>query len=97
MATLGGSIEVPTLEGRANLKIAPGTQSGTVLRMRGKGVANLQGRGKGDQHVKVIVEIPTNLNEEQKEALKAFTEACGDTVNPMAESFFEKAKRWFAG
>ncbi|MCM8529757.1 MAG: molecular chaperone DnaJ [Lentisphaeraceae bacterium] len=96
-ATLGGTIEVPTLEGRANLKIAPGTQSGTVMRMRGKGVANLQGRGKGDQHVKVIVEIPTNLNDEQKEALKAFTEACGDTVNPMAESFLSKAKRWFAG
>jgi molecular chaperone DnaJ len=96
-ATLGGSIEVPTLEGRANLKIAPGTQSGTVLRMRGKGVPSLQGRGKGDQHVKVIVEIPTNLNDEQKEALKVFTEACGDTVNPMAGSFFEKAKRWFAG
>ena len=96
-ATLGGSIEVPTLDGRANLKVAPGTQSGTVLRMRGKGVKSLHGGSRGDQHVRVIVEIPTNLNQEQKEALEAFAEACGDTVHPMKDSFFEKAKRWFAG
>ena len=96
-ATLGGSIEVPTLDGRANLKIAPGTQSGTVLRMRGKGVKSLHGGSRGDQHVRVIVEIPTNLNSEQKDALEAFAEACGDTVHPMKDSFFEKAKRWFAG
>lgn len=96
-ATLGGQIEVPTLDGRANLKIAPGTQSGTILRMRGKGVKSLHGSSRGDQHVRVIVEIPTNLNAEQKEALENFAEACGDTVHPMKDSFFEKAKRWFAG
>ena len=96
-ATLGGQIEVPTLDGRANLKIAPGTQSGTILRMRGKGVKSLHGGSRGDQHVRVIVEIPTNLNAEQKEALENFAEACGDTVHPMKDSFFEKAKRWFAG
>ncbi|MCM8540886.1 MAG: molecular chaperone DnaJ [Lentisphaeraceae bacterium] len=96
-ATLGGSIEVPTLDGRANLKISPGTQSGTILRMRGKGVKSLHGGSRGDQNVRVIVEIPTNLNLEQKDALEAFAEACGDTVHPMKDSFFEKAKRWFAG
>jgi len=96
-ATLGGKIEVPTLDGRANLKIAPGTQSGTVLRMRGKGVKALHGGSRGDQHVRVIVEVPTNLNSEQKEALENFAEVCGDTVHPMKDSFFEKAKRWFAG
>jgi molecular chaperone DnaJ len=96
-AAIGGTIEVPTLDGRANLKVSPGTQSGTVMRMRGKGVASLQGHGRGDQLVKVIVEVPTNLNDEQREALQAFAEACGDTAHPMKESFFEKAKRWFAG
>lgn len=96
-ATLGGSIEVPTLYGRANLKIAPGTQSGTVLRMRGKGIKSLHGGSRGDQHVRVVVEIPTNLNLEQQNALEAFAEACGDTVHPMKDSFIEKAKRWFAG
>ena len=96
-ATLGGSIEVPTPDGRANLKIAPGTQSGTILRMRNKGVKSLQGSSRGDQNVRVIVEIPTNLNLDQKNALEAFAETCGDTVHPMKDSFFEKAKRWFAG
>ena len=98
-AVLGGQIEVPTLDGKANLTIKPGTQSGTVMRMRGKGIKFLRDGGgrRGDQYVKVIVEVPTNLNAEQKEALTAFAEACGDTVHPMKESFFEKARRWFAG
>ena len=97
VATMGGSIEVPTLDGRANLQIKPGTQSGTVMRMKGKGIKILRdssGR-RGDQYVKIVVEVPTNLNSEQKEKLKEFAESCGDKVHPMKESFFEKAKRWF--
>ena len=96
-AALGGSIEVPTLEGRANLRIPAGTQSGAVFRLRGKGVKAVNSNYHGDQHVKVIVEIPTNLNDEQKEALQAFADSCGESVHPMKEGFFDKAKRFFAG
>jgi len=96
-AALGGPLEVPTLEGRANLKIPPGTQSGAVFRLRGKGVQAVHGSRRGDQHVKVIVEVPTNLNTEQEEALQAFADSCGESVHPMKESFFDKAKRFFAG
>ena len=90
---------MPTLDGKANLNVKPGTQSGTVMRLRGKGIKILRDNSgrRGDQYVKVIVEIPTNLNNEQKESLQAFSEACGDTVHPMNEGFLDKAKRWFAG
>jgi len=68
-AVLGGTIEVPTIYGKAKVRIQPGTQSGTVFRLRGKGVKNVRGYGQGDHKVKVIVEIPKKLNVEQKEAL----------------------------
>jgi molecular chaperone DnaJ len=98
-AALGGQIEVPTLDGKASLTVKPGTQSGTVMRLRGKGIKMLRESGgrRGDQYAKVIVEIPTNLNNDQKEALNAFAESCGDKVHPMKEGFLDKAKRWFAG
>ena len=96
-AALGGSIEVPTMEGLANLKIPAGTQSASVFRLRGKGVKSVHGSSRGDQHVKVIVEVPSNLNSDQQEALQAFADSCGESVHPMKESFFDKAKRFFAG
>ncbi len=66
-ATLGAEIEVPTLEGRATIKIPAGTQPGTLLRLKGRGVKNLQGYGQGDLHVRVQVEVPTHLNSAQKQ------------------------------
>ena len=96
-ASLGGNLEVPTLKGKAKLKIPAGTQSGTKFRLRGKGVKNIHGHGYGDQIVRVIVEVPTNLNAEQKEALTKFAETCNEEVHPMRESFLERAKRFFAG
>lgn len=95
LAALGGSIEVPTLEGRANLKIPAGTQSGTTFRLRGKGMPDLRGGTPGDQLVRVEIEVPKKLSSKQRERLEAFAEACGDADNPVAESFFEKAKKWF--
>ena len=95
LAALGGSIKVPTLFGKGNLKIPPGTQSGTTFRLRGQGVTHLRGSGKGDLLIQTQVEVPTKLNGEQKEKLEAFAEACGDPANPVSESFVEKAKRFF--
>jgi len=95
LAALGGSINVPTLFGKGNLKIPPGTQTGTTFRLRDQGVPHLRGSGKGDLLIRVQVEVPTKLNAEQKAALEAFADACGDAGNPVSESFVEKAKKFF--
>ena len=95
-ATLGSEIEVPTLSGSARINVPPGTQSATILRLRGKGVKNVQGYGHGDLHVRVIVEVPTRLNAGQKAKLTEFGELCDDRVNPMRSSFSEKAKKFFS-
>lgn len=94
--TLGGELMVPTMDGKATLKLPAGTQSGTVFRLRGKGMPILNRGAKGDLMVTVQVEVPTNLNSDQKEKLKAFADSCGDQNSPMTESFFEKAKRFFS-
>jgi molecular chaperone DnaJ len=67
---LGSEIRVPTLDGEARLKIPPGTQTGTIFRLRGEGMPSLQREGRGDLHVKVVVVTPTNLTERQKELLR---------------------------
>lgn len=95
-ATLGSEIAVPTLQGQATIKIPQGTQSGTVFRLKGKGVKNVQGYGYGDLHVRVTVEVPTRLNAEQVEKLREFGELCDDKVNPIATNFFEKARKFFS-
>lgn len=94
-AALGAEIGVPTLSGNATIKIPAGTQPGTMFRLRGKGVKNLQGYGYGDLHVRVIVEVPTHLTSEQKAKLQEFAETCDESVNPISKSFFEKAKNLF--
>ena len=94
-ATLGAELEVPTLEGRATIKIPAGTQPGTLLRLKGRGVKNLQGHGHGDLHVRVQVEVPTHLNSEQKNKLSEFAALCDGKEMPLSQSFFEKAKKFF--
>ncbi len=96
VAALGGTLKVPTIGGAAELKIPPGTQSGTVFRLRGKGVPSLQGYGRGDQHVRVAVEIPTNLTSAQRKQLQEFAEMCDDRVHPRLRDFLDKAKRFFS-
>ena len=94
-AALGGEVKVPTLEGHAVLKVPAGTPSGKVFRLRGKGLPEVHGRGVGDLHVKLYVEVPTKLNHEQKQKLQAFAEACDETTHPEESSFFKKAKDFF--
>ena len=98
-AALGGIIEVPTISGKAKLKIPEGTSNGTVLRMRGKGIPSLRGGKRGDQHIKIYVEIPQKLTKPQKEKLQEFNEACEKDPKhyPMKASFMEKTKRFFKG
>jgi molecular chaperone DnaJ len=94
-ATLGAEVQVPTLADKATIKIPAGTQPGTLFRLRGKGVKNLQGYGHGDLHVRINVEVPTHLTGHQRTKLQEFAEACDENVNPISKSFFEKAKNLF--
>ncbi|WP_367874105.1 molecular chaperone DnaJ [Luteolibacter sp. Populi] len=94
-ATLGGELKVPTLDGEASIKIPVGTQGGTLFRLRERGVAALNTHKKGDLHVRVQVEVPTRLNTEQQDKLRAFSESIGEQNSPMQESFFQKARRFF--
>jgi molecular chaperone DnaJ len=94
-AALGGESKVPTLDGQASIKIPAGTQGGTVFRLKDKGMASLNSTRKGDLHVTVQVEVPTKLNAEQQDKLKAFAESIGEKNSPMQESFFSKAKKFF--
>jgi molecular chaperone DnaJ len=95
LATLGGDVPVPTLDGRANVKIPAGTQSGQSFKLRGKGVVHVNGRERGDLLVRVIVEVPTRLNAEQRAKLQEFAELCGEENTPLRRNFFERAKEFF--
>ncbi len=95
-AALGAEIEVPTLSGTTHMKIPAGIQPGTMFRLKGKGVRNIQGFGSGDLHVRVNVEVPTRLNAAQKAKLQEFAGLCDESVNPKSQSFFEKAKDLFS-
>ncbi|MEO6006263.1 MAG: molecular chaperone DnaJ [Opitutus sp.] len=95
LASLGGSIEVPTLFGKGSLKIPVGTQSGTTFRLRDKGMPSLRGGKQGDQLVRVHVEVPQSLTPEQRKILEDFARVSGDANEPTSRSFFEKAKKFF--
>ncbi|MFZ5497361.1 MAG: molecular chaperone DnaJ [Verrucomicrobiota bacterium] len=95
LATLGGTIQVPTMEGKATLKIPAGTQSGTTFRLKGRGMPQLRGGGHGDQLIRVHVEVPTALTAEQRRKLEDFAQVCGDADEPVSRGFFEKAKKFF--
>ena len=92
-ATLGGSIDVPTLGGnRARVTIPSGTQSGHQFRLRSKGMPALRGGSKGDMYIQVSVETPVNLNKKQKELLKQFDSLGTKSTNPQSDGFFSKVK-----
>jgi len=94
-AALGTEIEVPTLSGNAEIKIPAGTQPGTMFRLKGKGIKNVQGYGHGDLHVRVLVEVPTHLTSAQKAKLEEFAQLCNGKESPISQGFFEKAKKLF--
>ena len=89
-AVLGAELEIPTIDGKVKYSIPEGTQTGTVFRLKGKGIPVLNGRGLGDQYVTVTIETPRNLNKEQKEALRRFSETLGESNYEKRKSFFKK-------
>ncbi len=92
-ASLGAEIEVPTLDGRVKYSIHEGTQSGSVFRLKNKGITHVRGYGRGDQYVKVFVEVPKNLTAKQKELLKEFAEIDGEDTHEQRKGFFNKMKQ----
>jgi molecular chaperone DnaJ len=99
-ASLGGAIDVPTLEGDVTLKIPAETQSGRVFRLRDKGVQPVRGGARGDLFCKVVVETPVNLSAEQKDLIRKLEETLRQNATrhaPRAEGFFEGVKGFFSG
>lgn len=94
-AALGDTVEVPTLDGKVEMKVPAGVQSGTVLRLKGRGIPYLRGSGRGDQHVRVKVLTPQKLSARQKELLKEFGELSGENVNPEQKSFIDTVRKLF--
>jgi molecular chaperone DnaJ len=95
VAALGGDVPVPTLQGSAQLKVPAGTQNGQVFKLRDKGIVHVSGHARGDLLARVIVEVPTHLDAEQRAKLEEFANLCGDENTPMRKSFFERAKEFF--
>ena len=91
-AVLGAELEIPTIDGKVKYSIPEGTQSGTTFRLKGKGIPGLNGRARGDQYVTVYIETPRNLNREQKEALRKFSDTLGESNYEQRKSFFGKFK-----
>ena len=95
-AALGAQIEVPTLDGKVKMKIPAGSQSGKVFRLKGKGFPSLQQYGhRGDQHVRVTVEVPSSLSKKQRELLEQFAAISGEDAHPQAKGFLEKVREMF--
>ncbi len=94
-AALGTELKVRTIDGEVKYDVPPGTQPGTIFRLRGKGVPQVNGRGRGDQYVNVVVDIPKSLNQKEKEALFAYMEVSGEIEESEKEGFFKKIKKNF--
>ena len=94
-AILGGEVEVPTLEGKTKIKIPEGTQSGTIFRLRDKGIKQPSSERRGSEIIQVKVEVPTNLTEKQKNILKEFDDTLGSKNYKEGKSFKDKIKRFF--
>jgi molecular chaperone DnaJ len=92
-AILGATVEVPTLTGKASMKIPAGTQSGRIFRLKGKGIPDVHGRGIGDELVRVVVDIPEQLTSEQRRAIEEFARLSGEDLSK--ESFTDKLKKTF--
>jgi molecular chaperone DnaJ len=98
IAALGGDIDIPTLEGRANLKIPPESQSERIFRLRSKGVRNVRSKAQEDLYCKIKVETPVNLNRKQKDLLMEFdrlTKEGGDRHRPRENSWSDRLKSFF--
>lgn len=94
-ASLGGEIEVPTLEGKARLRVPAGTQPGSVLRLRGKGVPHRSRPGRGDQLVEIRVEVPAALSDRARELIAELGDELGQELTPQRQSLLERVRGWF--
>ena len=94
-AAVGAELEIPTIDGKVKYTLPAGTQTGTTFRLRGKGIPELRGRGRGDQYVSITVKVPTSLNADQRAALKAFAQTMGEPVaeDEGLKGFFSKQKK----
>lgn len=95
-AALGAEIDVPVLGGTVKMKVPAATQSGKILRLRGKGITAVGGKRSGDELVTVVVETPTNLTERQEELLREFAEISGDDVQPHRKGFLDTMRQWLS-
>ena len=94
-AALGHEVVVPTLDGKSSYQVHPGTQPGDIFKLKGKGIQHLNSRGRGDQYVRVTVEVPRNLSEDQKKLLKDFDKSCSTKNYQKRSSFFDKVRSLF--
>lgn len=98
-ATLGAELEIPTIDGKVKWTLPEGTQPGATFRLKGKGIPSVNGRGRGDQYVTVLVDVPRGLTHEQKQALRSYGRAMGELAAEEAEEeeglkgFFDKRKK----
>ena len=91
-AALGDELEIPTIDGKVKWSLPEGTQPGTTFRLRGKGIPDVHGRGRGDQYVTVKVTVPLSMTNDQKDALRAFAASMGEK-SPEPKGFFEKRRK----
>lgn len=94
-AALGAEVEVPTLEGTDRMAVPRGTQSGDVIKLKGRGMPDINGRGRGDELIEVVIETPKHLNARQEELLRELAEIEHEAVSPRRKSFFEKLRDYF--
>ena len=95
LASLGGELDVPSLDGMVKVKVPAGTQSHKVLRLKGKGIARLDGYGRGDQLLRIIIETPTSLSKQQKDLLRQLDQSYNDGSQPLTRGFLSKVKELF--
>ncbi len=96
-AALGTELEVPTLDGKARIKVPEGTQPGTLFRLRGKGIPRLRGYGRGDQHVRVNVVIPKKVAGKQRELLREYAKLAGEEIGHHDKGIIDKMKDALGG
>ena len=96
-AAAGGEIDVPTISGKTKIRVPAGTQSDAMLRLKGKGAPSLRGGARGDLHIRIIVETPSNLSDEQLELLEKFNASLTEKNNKRQQEFAERAKNFLQG
>ena len=94
-AVLGAELEIPTIDGKVKYDLPEGTQSGTTFRLKGKGIPSINGRGRGDQYVRAVIEVPKSLTRTQKEKLREFDESLGEKNYQKRKSFAERLRNRF--